>query len=108
MTTRRDGGYGNPGDGWTYDYITRTPEGVLRLFSQDLHVDEDGVLVAAERDPRDLTDAVDSETLRQWAEAWDLDPTHGNPDDCLVDDGETLVAHKLTANPELDRGGLIY
>ena len=91
----------NVGDGYTYEYIVRGANGGLRLMSQDCHVDEDGVIVSDD-EPLDMTEAVDADELCRRANTWTLDAEHGDPDDCIVGDGETLVAHRLIRNPELD------
>lgn len=103
MTNKSHGAGDKIGAGYVYDYITRTADGRLRLFSQDCHHDAEWGIVSDDGSATELTDSIDAETLREWAEAFGLDPAHGNPDDCLVDDGETLVGHRLTRNEELDR-----
>jgi len=91
----------NVGDGYVYDYIVRGARGGLRLFSQECHVDEDGYIVA-DHDPVDLTDSIDEDELCKWANTWTLDADHGDPDDCIVGPDETLVAHRLMRNAEID------
>jgi len=93
---RQAGGSVNVGDKYLYDFITRDGAGNLRLWSQDCVVNEDGYVEAAD-DPIDLTASVNRETLAAWAEDWTLDARHGDPADCLVPSGETLVGHRLTA-----------
>ena len=92
---RQTGGSVNVGDKYLYDFITRDNAGNLRFWSQDCVVNEDGYVEAAD-DPLDLTASIDRETLAAWAEDWTLDTRHGDPADCLVPDGETLVGHRLT------------
>jgi hypothetical protein len=89
------------GDGYVYDCIVRDARGRLRLYSQDCHVDENGYIVA-DHDPVDLTDSVDEDGLAGWANTWTLDSEHGDPGDCIVGPGETLVAHRLMRNAEID------
>ena len=91
---RQTGGSVNVGDQFIYDYITRDAGGSLRLFTQDCTVHADGY-VQADHDPIDLTGSVDSATLAEWAESWTLDKVHGDPADCIVAPGETLVGHRL-------------
>lgn len=91
---KQTGGSVTVGDEYTYDYITRDSSGRLRLFTQDCTVNEDGY-VQADDDPLDLTNSVDSETLAEWAGYWTLDTVHGDPADCMVAPGETLVGHRL-------------
>lgn len=91
---RQAGGSVSVGDRYRYDFITRDGGGNLRLWSQDCRVNEDGYVEAAD-DPLDLTASVDSETLAAWAKWWTLDSRHGDPADCLVPSGETLVGHML-------------
>jgi hypothetical protein len=91
---KQTGGSVTVGDEYTYDYITQDLSGSLRLFSQACTVNEDGY-VQADDDPLDLTNSVDSETLAEWAGYWTLDTVHGDPSDCMVAPGETLVGHRL-------------
>lgn len=86
-------------DEYTYEYIVRMPDGGLRLYSQECCVDEEGDVVSCD-EPVDLTDAIDLDELCVAANSWGLDTEHGNPDDCIVGEGETLVAHRLYRNPE--------
>lgn len=87
------------GEGYTYDYIVSVRGGGLRLYSQVCFADEDRNIVADD-EPVDLTESIDAEQLRSWAETWGLGEEHGSPADCIVGDGETLVAHRLERNPE--------
>lgn len=87
------------GEGYTYDYIVSVRGDGLRLYSQVCFADDD-LNIVADGEPVDLTESCDAEQLRGWAAAWDLSAGHGNPSDCVVGDGETLVAHRLERNPE--------
>ncbi len=89
------------GDGYVYDYITRDSSGRLRLLTQDCRVNEDGI-ISSLHDPTDVTDAIDAEDLAIIANEWTLDASHGDPRECIVAPGETLVGHRLTRNEELD------
>lgn len=82
------------GDSYVYDFITRDASGRLRLFTQDCTVNEDGY-IQADHDPRDMTNSIDAETLAEWAGEFTLDTSHGDPADCMVAPGETLVGHRL-------------
>lgn len=91
---RQTGGSANVGDQYVYDFITRDAAGKLRLWSQDCVVNEDGYVEAVD-DPLELTASIDRETLAEWATYWTLDTRHGDPKDCLVPQGETLVGHRM-------------
>ena len=91
------------GEGYTYDYIVRVPDGGLKLYSQVCYADEDRSIVASD-EPVDLTDSIGLDELCDAANTWGLDPEYGNPDDCIVGEGETLVAHRLQRNPEWEIG----
>ncbi len=91
---KQTGGSVRVGDEYLYDYITRDDRGALRLFGQSCRVNDDGEVEAA-GDPVDLTDSIDARTLAAWAEEWTLDTMHGDPADCIVAPGETLVGHRL-------------
>jgi hypothetical protein len=102
MTNKGHGAGDKIGAGYDYSYITQAADGRLRLWSQDCYVSEDGTIVA-DHDPIELTDSIDADTLREWSETFGLDAVHGDPADCIVGPGETLVGHRLTRNEELDR-----
>lgn len=91
---RQTGGSVNVGDSYCYDFITRDATGRLQLWSQECVVNEDGY-IEAQDDPLDLTASIDADTLTKWSENWTLDTRHGDPADCLVPEGSTLVAHRL-------------
>ena len=91
---RQTGGSVTVGDEYIYEYITRDAGGSLRFFSQDCIVNEDGY-IEADNDPLDLTNSFFSEKLAEWAGYWTLDTVHGDPADCMVAPGETLVGHRL-------------
>jgi hypothetical protein len=92
----------NIGEGYVYDYITRDESGALHLYSQDCCVGEDG-RITADKGPADHTGSIDAETLAEWATQFTLDSEHGDPEDCITDWGHTLVGHRLTRNPEIDK-----
>jgi type V secretory pathway adhesin AidA len=91
----------NVGDGYVYDYVTVDSSGKLRLFTQECRVNEDGYIVAI-HDPVDMTDAIAADDLAARANIWTLDAEHGDPSECIVASGETLVCHNLMRNEELD------
>jgi hypothetical protein len=91
---RQTGGSVNVGDSYVYDFITRDAGGRLQLWSQECVVNEDGYIEGLD-DARDYTNSIDAGRLAEWAEYWTLDTRHGDPADCLVPEGSTLVGHRL-------------
>lgn len=79
---------------YTYEWITRDGDGRLHLYQQACGRDPGGPIYGGHVWYE--VERHSPEAVAAMAAAWGLRRRHGDPAETVVEDGHTLVAHRMT------------
>lgn len=79
---------------YVYEWITRDESGRLHLHMQACALNDDGQIIGS--DWISVIDRHSQDAVAAMAASWGLRRRHGDPAETAVEDGHTLIAHRMT------------